>query len=204
MFVWQKLFTCFEGCSGERVDRERSLNVRRCLFGIVVQHCAFTWNGWFYKCLSFVPPLCFTERILSEEKALFEDVVEDFSSIDSIKSRFEEWKNKHEDCYRNAYISLCLPKLFAPFIRLQLLDWNPFEVQLIPLLWTRCATELGKDTVLVMITLPPTKFDWSRLHQACIWLDFYLNAAHFDNVWCCLVALGFQGYATANYRDPSW
>lgn len=68
-----------------------------------------------------------TKRILSEEKAIFEDVVEDFSSIDSLKSRFEEWKNKHEDCYKNAYISLCLPKLFAPFIRLQLLDWNPFE-----------------------------------------------------------------------------
>ena len=77
-----------------------------------------------------------SERILSEEKVIFEDVVEDFSSIDSIKSRFEEWKNKHEDCYKNAYISLCLPKLFAPFIRLQLLDWNPFEVQLIPLFWT--------------------------------------------------------------------
>ncbi|XP_068698519.1 PAX3- and PAX7-binding protein 1-like [Montipora foliosa] len=70
-----------------------------------------------------------TKKILSEEKAIFEDVVEDFSSIDSIKSRFEEWKNKHEDCYRNAYISLCLPKLFAPFIRLQLLDWNPFEAK---------------------------------------------------------------------------
>lgn len=77
-----------------------------------------------------------SERILSEEKVIFEDVVEDFSSIDSIKSRFEEWKNKHEDCYKNAYISLCLPKLFAPFIRLQLLDWNPFEVQLIPLFRT--------------------------------------------------------------------
>lgn len=75
-----------------------------------------------------------SERILSEEKAIFEDVVEDFSSIDAIKTRFEEWKNKREDCYTNAYISLCLPKLFAPFIRLQLLDWNPFEVQLIPLL----------------------------------------------------------------------
>lgn len=94
--------------------------------------------------------------------------MEDFSSIDSIKSRFEEWKNKHEDCYRNAYISLCLPKLFAPFIRLQLLDWNPFEVQLIPFLWKRCASELGKDMVLVMNTLPHTKFDSSRLHQTCI------------------------------------
>lgn len=91
------------------------------------------------------------ERIISEEKAIFEDVVEDFSSIDSIKSRFEEWKNKHEDCYMNAYISLCLPKLFAPFIRLQLLDWNPFEVQLIPFLWTLwtkgSGTELGKIRV---------------------------------------------------------
>ena len=84
-------------------------------------------------CMNLFLSFC-VERIMSAEKAIFEDVVEDFSSIDSIKSRFEDWKNKHEDCYRNAYISLCLPKLFAPFIRLQLLDWNPFEVQSIPLL----------------------------------------------------------------------
>ena len=134
---------------------------------------------------------------MSEDKALFEDVVEDFSSIDSIKSRFEEWKNKHEDCYRNAYISLCLPKLFAPFIRLQLLDWNPFEVQLIPFLWKHCASELGKDMVLVMNTLPHAKFDWSRLHQTCICF-FNLNAAHRDIKWGCLAASGFQEYDTSD------
>ena len=60
---------------------------------------------------------------------MFDDVVEDFSSVEAVKRRFEQWKFTYGDCYREAYISLCLPKLFAPFVRLQLLHWNPFEVQ---------------------------------------------------------------------------
>lgn len=62
--------------------------------------------------------IIFIERILFEEKVLFEDVVEDFSFIDLIKLRFEEWKNKYEDCYRNVYILFCFFKLFVLFIRL--------------------------------------------------------------------------------------
>ncbi|XP_056592523.1 PAX3- and PAX7-binding protein 1 [Triplophysa dalaica] len=68
------------------------------------------------------------ERIFKESKKLFEDVVEDFHSLDSIKTHFETWKKLYFACYRDAYIGLCLPKLLSPLIRLQLIPWSPLEV----------------------------------------------------------------------------
>ncbi|MED6292851.1 hypothetical protein CHARACLAT_004921 [Characodon lateralis] len=67
------------------------------------------------------------DRIRAESKKVFEDVVEDFHSLDCIKSRFEVWRKEYPDCYRDAYISLCLPKVFNPLVRLQLITWNPLE-----------------------------------------------------------------------------
>ncbi|KAI5629258.1 PAX3- and PAX7-binding protein 1 [Silurus asotus] len=67
------------------------------------------------------------DRIFKESKKVFEDVVDDFHSLDCIKSRFEVWKNLYFTSYRDAYIGLCLPKLFNPLIRLQLIPWSPLE-----------------------------------------------------------------------------
>lgn len=68
------------------------------------------------------------EKLISSGQAVFEDVVEDFCKLSLMKQRFEEWKFSHPESYQQAYISLCLPKLFTPFIQLQLLDWNPLQV----------------------------------------------------------------------------
>ncbi|KAM7374384.1 hypothetical protein PAMP_007042 [Pampus punctatissimus] len=69
------------------------------------------------------------DRIIRECKKVFEDVVEDFHSLDCIKSHFEVWRRNYADCYRDAYIGLCLPKLFNPLVRLQLITWNPLQEQ---------------------------------------------------------------------------
>uniref|UniRef100_A0A7N8X937 PAX3 and PAX7 binding protein 1 n=2 Tax=Mastacembelus armatus TaxID=205130 RepID=A0A7N8X937_9TELE len=69
------------------------------------------------------------DRIIRECKKVFEDVVEDFHSLDFIKSHFEVWRRDYADSYRDAYIGLCLPKLFNPLVRLQLITWNPLETQ---------------------------------------------------------------------------
>uniref|UniRef100_A0A8C1KMA8 PAX3 and PAX7 binding protein 1 n=1 Tax=Cyprinus carpio TaxID=7962 RepID=A0A8C1KMA8_CYPCA len=69
------------------------------------------------------------DRIFKESKKVFEDVVEDFHSLDNIKSHFETWRKLYFTCYRDAYIGLCLPKLFNPLIRLQLISWSPLEVE---------------------------------------------------------------------------
>lgn len=60
---------------------------------------------------------------------MFEDVIEDFHSLDYIKCHFEVWRRDYAECYREAYIGLCLPKLFNPLVRLQLITWNPLEVR---------------------------------------------------------------------------
>ncbi|XP_019941625.1 PAX3- and PAX7-binding protein 1 [Paralichthys olivaceus] len=69
------------------------------------------------------------DRISRECKKVFEDVVDDFHSLDCIKSHFEVWRREYADCYRDAYIGLCLPKLFNPLVRLQLITWSPLEAQ---------------------------------------------------------------------------
>lgn len=55
-------------------------------------------------------------------------MVEDFHSLNSMKSHFETWRKLYFTSYRDAYINLCLPKLFNPLIRLQLISWSPLEV----------------------------------------------------------------------------
>uniref|UniRef100_A0A2K6MK43 PAX3 and PAX7 binding protein 1 n=1 Tax=Rhinopithecus bieti TaxID=61621 RepID=A0A2K6MK43_RHIBE len=60
---------------------------------------------------------------------LEKDVLESFYSIDCIKSQFEAWRSKYYTSYKDAYIGLCLPKLFNPLIRLQLLTWTPLEAK---------------------------------------------------------------------------
>ncbi|XP_070568099.1 PAX3- and PAX7-binding protein 1-like [Ptychodera flava] len=68
-----------------------------------------------------------TERITESAANLFEDVIEEFSSFRGIKPHFERWKYHFSETYTEAYISLCLPKLFSPFVRLQLIGWNPLD-----------------------------------------------------------------------------
>uniref|UniRef100_A0A4W3JF84 PAX3 and PAX7 binding protein 1 n=1 Tax=Callorhinchus milii TaxID=7868 RepID=A0A4W3JF84_CALMI len=67
------------------------------------------------------------DRIVNESRKVFEDVLEDFCTLDCIKSRFECWRELYYTHYKDAYIGLCLPKLLNPLIRLQLIIWNPFE-----------------------------------------------------------------------------
>ncbi|EQB78508.1 synaptojanin-1 isoform 1 [Camelus ferus] len=69
------------------------------------------------------------DRISKESSKVFEDVLESFYSIDCIKSQFEAWRSKYYMSYKDAYIGLCLPKLFNPLIRLQLLTWTPLEAK---------------------------------------------------------------------------
>ncbi|XP_043848016.1 PAX3- and PAX7-binding protein 1 isoform X1 [Dromiciops gliroides] len=69
------------------------------------------------------------DRISKESSKIFEDVLESFYSIDCIKSQFEAWRSKYFTSYKDAYIGLCLPKLFNPLIRLQLLTWTPLEAK---------------------------------------------------------------------------
>ncbi|XP_072623134.1 intron Large complex component GCFC2 isoform X5 [Vulpes vulpes] len=66
--------------------------------------------------------------ILQDHKKIFEDVHDDFCNIQHILLKFQQWREKYPDSYYEAFISLCIPKLLNPLIRVQLIDWNPLKV----------------------------------------------------------------------------
>jgi len=59
-----------------------------------------------------------------------DDVLDEFVSIDLILQHMLEWKNKYPDSYVEAYVNVCLPKLIGPYVRLEMLTWNPLEVNI--------------------------------------------------------------------------
>ena len=69
----------------------------------------------------------FTDEIISQKENIFSDVIDDFSIIFLVMMHFREWKYNFSQSYNQAYISLCLPKLLAPYVSLQLLSWNPLS-----------------------------------------------------------------------------
>ncbi|XP_075226312.1 PAX3- and PAX7-binding protein 1 isoform X2 [Lycorma delicatula] len=68
-----------------------------------------------------------SQRDLVEQDAkhVFEDALDEFSTIKGVLERFEDWRKIDLEAYSEAYVNLCLPKVLGPLIRLQLLMWNP-------------------------------------------------------------------------------
>ena len=66
-----------------------------------------------------------SDAVLARRDEVFSDVKDEFSDLSSIKNHLEQWKFSFPTSYSQAYLSLCLPKLFSPFVRLELLSWNP-------------------------------------------------------------------------------
>ena len=77
---------------------------------------------------------CVTDELSKSASTLFDDVVDEFCQVDLIRSRFETWKTDYSDSYNEAFIGLCLPKLFTPFVKLELVCWNPLEVRILTML----------------------------------------------------------------------
>ncbi|XP_053443687.1 intron Large complex component GCFC2 isoform X1 [Nycticebus coucang] len=73
------------------------------------------------------------DDILQNQKKVFEDVHEDFCNIPNILLKFQQWREKFPDSYYEAFISLCIPKLLNPLIRVQLIHWNPLKLDSIGL-----------------------------------------------------------------------
>uniref|UniRef100_A0A4W5RWK6 GCF C-terminal domain-containing protein n=1 Tax=Hucho hucho TaxID=62062 RepID=A0A4W5RWK6_9TELE len=62
-------------------------------------------------------------RHFCKSQGVFCDVQEYFWVVKKVLYRFDEWRG----AFSESYISLCLPKLLNPFIRHQLLGWNPLQ-----------------------------------------------------------------------------
>jgi hypothetical protein len=71
----------------------------------------------------------FTDTVESDARLVFSDVVDEFCSIRGVASRFENWRTTDSDAYREAYVSMFLPKVLGPLVRLKMLMWNPLQVR---------------------------------------------------------------------------
>jgi GC-rich sequence DNA-binding factor len=54
--------------------------------------------------------------------------MDEYCTVRGILLKFELWRETDMDAYKEAYVSLCLPKIISPIIRLQLVTWNPIMV----------------------------------------------------------------------------
>ncbi|BBN20396.1 GC-rich sequence DNA-binding factor [Marchantia polymorpha subsp. ruderalis] len=65
------------------------------------------------------------EEVLETAKSVFRDAAEEFAQLTKVKEKLEGWKAQFSSAYRDAYVSLSAPAIFAPYVRLELLQWDP-------------------------------------------------------------------------------
>ncbi|XP_055608528.1 PAX3- and PAX7-binding protein 1-like [Uranotaenia lowii] len=65
------------------------------------------------------------KEVAAEASTIFEDVTREYCDVGEILDKFQSWREAEMGAYKDAYVSLCLPKLLGPFIRLRHVCWNP-------------------------------------------------------------------------------
>ena len=56
---------------------------------------------------------------------VFSDADKAFSSLKDVMERLEDWRRTYPEAYQTAHAPLSVPALFAPFVRNELLTWDP-------------------------------------------------------------------------------
>ncbi|XP_076910924.1 transcriptional repressor ILP1-like [Bidens hawaiensis] len=67
------------------------------------------------------------DQLLQVAGQIFSDADEKFSQLSSVKEEFENWKKEYSSSYRDAYMSLSIRTIFSPYVRLELLKWDPLH-----------------------------------------------------------------------------
>lgn len=67
------------------------------------------------------------DELLKTADAVFGDAAEEYSSLTIVKDKFEGWKTQYPLAYRDAHVSLSAPSVFTPYVRLELLNWDPLH-----------------------------------------------------------------------------
>ncbi|XP_049887757.1 PAX3- and PAX7-binding protein 1 [Pectinophora gossypiella] len=66
-----------------------------------------------------------TEAIRQASLALFSDALPAWRSAAGVAARLARWRAREPALYGDAYVADCLPRLLAPYVRQQLILWNP-------------------------------------------------------------------------------
>ena len=56
---------------------------------------------------------------------VFADAGEEYADIAAVKVRLEDWQAQYLSAFNDAYMGISAPAIFAPFVRSQLLCWDP-------------------------------------------------------------------------------
>ncbi|XP_052728745.1 transcriptional repressor ILP1 isoform X2 [Vigna angularis] len=67
------------------------------------------------------------DLVLQAADEIFGDASEEYGQLSLVKERMEEWKREYSSSYKDAYMSLSLPLVFSPYVRLELLRWDPLH-----------------------------------------------------------------------------
>lgn len=62
---------------------------------------------------------------LEAAHSVFTDAAEEYGSLPAVKRRLEDWKQQQPSAYADAYMSMNVAAVMAPFVRLELLQWDP-------------------------------------------------------------------------------
>lgn len=91
--------------------------------------------------------LVVADEIATKTRELFADVEEEYCSIEKLKTRFEKWMYEHSKSYKEAFIAMAMPMVFSPFVRQELLTWDPLNSSAIKSLqdmkWMRVLFDYG-------------------------------------------------------------
>ncbi|KAL0923769.1 hypothetical protein M5K25_007841 [Dendrobium thyrsiflorum] len=64
-------------------------------------------------------------ELLQTAEQVFSDAADEYSKLSVVKERLERWKKCYLPSYQDAYMSLSAPSIFSPYVRLELLKWDP-------------------------------------------------------------------------------
>ncbi|KAL9256471.1 Transcriptional repressor ILP1-like protein [Drosera capensis] len=92
--------------------------------------------------------------VLQIADQVFSDAAKDYSNLSSVKETFEEWKEKYSSSYHDAYLPLSVAAIFSPYVRLELLKWDPLH-EMIDFVYMNWHEELANYGA------PKDKSEWS-------------------------------------------
>lgn len=67
------------------------------------------------------------ELLLQTAEEIFGDATDEFSKLSAVKEMFEKWKRGYSSSYHDAFMPLSAPAIFSPYVRLELLKWDPLN-----------------------------------------------------------------------------
>ncbi|CAN4124748.1 unnamed protein product [Withania somnifera] len=67
------------------------------------------------------------DQLLQVSEQIFGDAHEEYSQLSMVVEKFDRWKKDYASSYHDAYMSLSIPVIFSPYVRLELLKWDPLH-----------------------------------------------------------------------------